>query len=114
MEVEQLFPRASRDFIDLNRGPQASFMEHGNSHGALAKKKTKESHSGKYVVRVTSYRVRLCDEDNLCEKFHVDACRYAGLLPSDAPNKAHIEVYQKKVANKKQEKTLIEIWQEKK
>lgn len=60
-------------------------------------------------MRVTSYRVRLLDEDNLCEKFHVDCCRYAGILPSDAPDKAHIVVTQKKVAKKAEQKTLVEI-----
>lgn len=84
-------------------------MEHSTGNGSLAKKEKENQDTGVRVVRVTSYAVRLCDEDNLCEKYHVDSCRYAGLLPSDSPDKAHIVTTQKKVDKKSQEKTLIEI-----
>lgn len=60
-------------------------------------------------VRVTSYRRRLLDEDNLCEKFHVDCCRYAGILSSDAPDKTHITVSQVKVKTTAEERTEITI-----
>ncbi len=60
-------------------------------------------------MRVTSHRLRLLDEDNLCEKFVVDCCRYAGLIPTDSPDKAKIEVGQVKVGIKAAEKTVIEI-----
>jgi hypothetical protein len=67
------------------------------------------SHTGKLLVRVTSFRRRLLDEDNLVEKWHVDALRYAGILPSDAPGDAKIEVGQEKVATKEEEQTVITI-----
>jgi len=65
---------------------------------------------GSFLVRVTSYRRRLLDEDNLCEKFHVDLCRYAGIIPSDAPGQTKIEVSQKKVGSKEAEFVRIEIY----
>ncbi len=107
--IKQLFPNASKSTIDANRESSAPIMERRSGARPLAAAKAEDSDTGIYVVRVTSYRTRLLDEDNLCEKYHVDGCRYAGLLPSDAPAKARIIVTQKKVATKKQEKTLITI-----
>ncbi len=84
-------------------------MESDLRDGALGKGKTKKGHTGRVLIRVTSFRVRLLDEDNLCEKFHVDCCRYAGLLSSDAPGQTKIETGQVKVRRKDQEHVLIEI-----
>lgn len=69
----------------------------------------KKSDSGKYRVCCTSFRRRLLDEDNLAEKYHVDACRYSGLLPDDAPDRCQISVSQVKVKTKEEEKTVIVI-----
>ena len=77
--------------------------------GALGASRPKGKHSARFLVRVTSFRVRLLDEDNLCEKYHVDCCRYAGLIPGDAPGQAKIETGQQKVQSKKDECVLIEI-----
>ena len=77
---------------------------------ALSKADAPEaSHSGKCVIRVTSFRRTLLDEDNLCEKFHIDALRYAGVIPSDAPDLARIITTQKKVRTKDEERTEIEV-----
>lgn len=76
---------------------------------ALGKGKAKEGHSGRVLVRVTAFRVRLLDEDNLCEKYHVDCCRYAGLLSGDDPSQAKIQTSQVKVKRKQDERVLIEI-----
>jgi hypothetical protein len=81
-------------------------------NGPLETPQVKEVHSGRYVVRVRSYRTILLDEDNLAEKYHVDACRYAGLIPSDAPDHTRIEVSQEKVTGKDQCRTEIEITKE--
>lgn len=64
---------------------------------------------GKFVVRVTSFRCNLLDEDNLVEKYHVDALRYAALLPGDSPGQATISVTQVKVATEEEEYTRIVI-----
>lgn len=85
-------------------------MERGAGDGALAARQDEERNSGKFLVRVTSRRKRLIDEDNLAEKFHVDCCRYAGWLPSDAPECASIEVRQEKVGKGEAEETLVDIF----
>ena len=63
----------------------------------------------RYRVRVTSFRRRLLDEDNLCAKFHVDALRYFGLIPDDSPKICKIETSQVEVQSDVEEKTVIEI-----
>lgn len=75
----------------------------------LAKGKAEKPDTGKFLVRVTSFRRRLLDEDNLCEKYHVDCARYAGLLPGDDPSQARIETRQEKVRSKEEERTEIVI-----
>lgn len=63
-----------------------------------------------YTVKITSYRVRLLDEDNLCVKFHVDALRYAGVLPNDNPALTSIRIAQVKVKGRANERTEMEVW----
>jgi hypothetical protein len=84
-------------------------VERTLSDGPLAAPKAKEGDTAKYLVRIKSYRVRLLDEDNLCGKWFVDALRYASILPSDTPDKAHIEICQEKVAHKVDQRTEITI-----
>lgn len=78
-------------------------------HGSLAAGQTQGGYTGRFLVCVTSYRRRLLDEDNLVAKWHIDALRYAGILPSDAPGIAKIEVAQIKVKSKAEERTEISI-----
>lgn len=60
-------------------------------------------------VTVSSYRVRLCDPDNLCVKPFIDGLRYCGVIEDDTSNDIILEVRQFKVATKKEERTEIEI-----
>jgi hypothetical protein len=55
-------------------------------------------------------RRRLLDEDNLCEKYHVDCCRYAGLIPGDSPAEIQIQTRQRKAARGEEEHTQIDIF----
>lgn len=57
---------------------------------------SEKGNSAKFLVRITDVRKHLLDSDNLMCKFHVDCCRYAGLLPSDAPGTTTIQVEQRK------------------
>jgi Holliday junction resolvase RusA-like endonuclease len=111
--LRELFPNASQQFIDRNSDPirkaPATKLERRARNGSLAKAKTQNGDTGKFLVRVTSYRRVLCDEDNLCEKYHVDCCRYAGLISDDTAAKARIETTQQKVKTKGEERTEIQI-----
>ena len=84
-------------------------MECDPRPGPLAAGATQEIHPGRFLVRVTSFRRRLLDEDNLCEKYVVDCCRYAGLLPADDAGAAKIEVSQIQVRRKEEERTEVLI-----
>lgn len=106
------FPNASRSTLARNQTINTGtcpIVECVVSNEPLATPQAQASDSGRYIVRVVSYRCRLLDEDNLAEKYHVDACRYAGLIPADSPDKTHIEVTQQKVKTKGEERTELLI-----
>lgn len=81
-------------------------LEPNPGDAPLAKKKVQRPTGERFLIRVTSFRKRLIDEDNLCSKYLVDLCRYASILPSDAPDKCKIEIGQVK---SKEEYVKIEI-----
>lgn len=101
-------PAIKRRNPDCGSSPDTK-LEPASRNDPLATPQVKGANPPKFLVRVTSYRTRLLDEDNLAEKYHIDTCRYAGLLPSDAPGKAQIKTSQKKVGSKAEERTEIEI-----
>ncbi len=88
---------------DSRKPPQ---LEQNIRNEPLAKSGIQKKVSKRILVRITSYRRRLIDEDNLCEKYHVDLLRYASAIPSDAPDQCKIEVSQVK---SKEEYVKIEV-----
>jgi hypothetical protein len=121
--LKAIFPNASPAFIrrnsrnsretlvlDHHSGSPAELERHLGD-GAMGEVQVQKGIGGRVLVRVTAYRRRLLDEDNLCEKYLVDLCRYCGALPSDAAGKAKIEVCQQKVGSNEPEETVIEIFQ---
>ena len=88
-EITRRFPNASAAFIAANLDPEnsgpAAVVEHDPGDAPLAAETLQRPDRRQFLVRVTSFRRRLLDEDNLCEKYHVDLCRYAGAIPDDAP-----------------------------
>lgn len=63
------------------------------------------------IVRIVSYRCRLCDPDNNVGgcKALIDQLRYANLIPNDRPQDIKLESEQVKVGHKSEEKTTVEI-----
>lgn len=120
-QLREIFPNASEQFIRANTGgltclptadcveAPATVVERNLRTRPLAKGKTQGGDSGRFLIRVTSHRVRLLDEDNLCAKYVVDCCRYAGLVPGDAPATTQIATGQKKVRSKAEERTEVVI-----
>lgn len=84
--------------------PQQAFRD-----VVLDAEQAQERDSSRYTVLVTSYRKRLLDEDNLCEKYHVDGLRYCGILPSDSARRTKIRVFQIQIRGNEEEKTVIHI-----
>lgn len=119
--LRRRFPLANQGFLDLNDPHHGADHVAGNpgndaelerySGPALeADAPAQGGDTAKFLVRVTSIRKRLLDEDNLCEKFHVDCLRYAGILPSDAPHTTRIVTTQRACREGEEEKTLIEVF----
>jgi len=77
--------------------------------GSLAESKTQERNPSRSIIRITSFRTRLIDPDNLCAKYFVDGLRYAGIIPDDRPQDIELTVTQEKVATIAEERTEIEI-----
>jgi hypothetical protein len=61
------------------------------------------------TVRITAFRQRLLDPDNLCAKSLVDGLRYAGLIPEDRPQDIELIVLQYQ-CDRKEERTEIELF----
>jgi hypothetical protein len=101
-------PKNSYD-NQTHRAGKTAKLERNSGNGSLAKSEAEKGNSERVLVRVTSVRKRLIDEDNLAEKYHVDCCRYAGLIHGDEPSKTKIEVCQRKAAKDEAEHTIIEI-----
>lgn len=109
MNLKKLFPNASRDTVALNGEPSSPITEWVAGEEPLVTYEREAENSGRIVLRYTSYRCRLLDEDNWCTKYFTDALRYCGALPDDTPDKVTISVRQEKVAHRSEEKTVIEI-----
>jgi hypothetical protein len=113
-EIIRRYPHASESFIRANLSAgdtgAVAVMESSIGNAPLGAKEIQRPVGERFLVRVTSIRRRLLDEDNLCEKYHVDLCRYSGVLPDDAPGKVQIKVCQQKAAKGEAERVEIEIF----
>lgn len=107
------FPNASRAFRELNPhlsgGRRVAKLEQGTGGKPLEARKAKEKNTQRYFIRVESVRKRLCDPDNLCCKYHIDALRYARIIPDDCPEIIDFKPMQRKCEKGETEKTIIEI-----
>jgi hypothetical protein len=108
-ELTRRFPKASEAFIRANCSA-APELERGPSDEPLEKKEVQGPVSNRFLVRVTAVRKRLLDEDNLCAKYHVDLCRYSGVIPDDAPGQCQIETRQRKAEKGEQEHSVVEVF----
>ena len=86
-------------------------MELNPRSRTVAPTEDKKAAASKFHVRFISVRKRLCDPDNLCCKFLLDALRYHGFIPGDEPDKIELEVTQRKCVKGEAEKTVIEVSQ---
>jgi hypothetical protein len=87
-------------------------LERHPRHGAVGEVQVQKGVSRRILIRVTAIRTRLIDEDNLCEKYHVDLLRYAsGGALGDSPATTHIEVAQQKAGKNEREEVRIEVYE---
>lgn len=104
------------DAYQARRSASRPKPEQAVRHESVAEKAGEASHPKsipRRVVRITSYRRRLLDFDNLAGgcKYFLDCCKYAQLIPDDRPEDIILEVSQVKVRTKTEERTEITIEQ---
>jgi len=75
----------------------------------LAAPSEKEKNPARFFIRITSFRVRPIDPDNLCAKFHIDCLRYSGIIPDDSARIVDLWIWEKEASDKTAERTEIEI-----
>lgn len=111
--IKQRFPLSAaviKRSLDAETESSRPKPEQVVCHEPVAKKTGEAGYPDRVRVSITSFRIRLCDPDNLCPKYFVDCLRYAGLIKNDRPEDIVLEVRQQKVAHKSEEGTLVEIW----
>ena len=110
--IRQFFPNASKSLLAANddhRAPSRAEPQPAVRNEPVAAARGKAAHAGRVLVRVASFRRRLLDPDNLCPKYFIDACRYAGLIRDDTAEAIEFSCGQIKVKTKAEEKTVITI-----
>ena len=105
--LQQRFPRASKDFLEANRSDPTPQPKPPVRHEPMAAAKRKKAHPRRRILRIISYRTRICDTDNLCPKYFIDALRYARIITDDSPEHIELQVTQEKVGRLLDEKTVI-------
>lgn len=105
---EHLDNHESNTILSSDHSGATPKLESNFGHEPLAAQKVQGSTGPRILIRVTSVRKRLLDEDNLCEKYHVDLCRNSGVVVGDAPDQIKIEVGQRKTNQGEAEHTTVE------
>lgn len=103
---------ASESFLRANSAggaPSRAVAQQAVWHDALAETRREACYTRRIRIRITSFRRRLLDPDNLAAKYFIDGLRYAGLIPDDREEDIALEVRQVKVKSKTSERTEIEL-----
>lgn len=103
------FSQANYDAYQAKRAASSAKPERVVRHEPVATKERKAGNATRIHVRVTSFRRRLLDPDNLCPKYFIDCLRYAGLIQDDRAADIALEVEQFKVKTAAEERTEILI-----
>jgi hypothetical protein len=112
-EIRRRFPNASKSTLARNTAlgsvaphpkPQPDRLDE-----PLAADEGEVAYQGRCLIRITSFRRRLCDERNLYDKHFVDALKEAGCFVDDSPDYVKVEVSQQEVKTKPEECTSSEI-----
>lgn len=111
--LRELFPRASKDFLDANTRPRICSLERElDSWSPLVDKVQREKKSdARPFVHIIMYRVRLLDKDNAyaSTKCLVDCLCEVGLIPGDSIKDIDLAVRQEKVKHRHEQKTEVRI-----
>jgi hypothetical protein len=109
-QLQSKFPNASPAFIKANEAnnlPSSPKPKRPVPVQPVAATGGEGQNPKSILVRVTSFRRRLIDPDNLCPKYFVDCLRYAGLITDDSSKFIILEVRQGKADEDRTEIELI-------
>lgn len=111
-EITRRFPKASASFIaaNLDRAGAVAVVERPARPQSLEANRSEEAAASRLHIRFVSVRKRLCDPDNLSEKWLLDCLRNCGAIIGDEPDKITLETGQRKCAKDEAEHTVIEIY----
>lgn len=101
-------PSDPNEDFDFSEAPRP-IAKRAVRHGSLEKAAREAGHSGRILVRITSFRRRLLDSDNPSGKNFTDCLRYSGLISDDNLESIEVRMSQVKVATKEEERTEIEL-----
>ena len=107
---EHIRKRIEAQIRDEDAGKNTK-LERDAGNATLGAQEVQRPTSARFLVRIESKRKRLLDEDNLCEKYHVDLLRYSGVIADDSPERTKIEVSQSKAKKGEQEMIAIEVFE---
>ena len=113
-KIDQFNERTQRQIrasLQAENTGKIAKLESNIGNEPLATKEVQRSTSTRFRVCVRTRRKRLLDEDNICEKFAIDALRYCGAIPDDNPERTRIEVTQTKCGKGESEEILIEVFE---
>lgn len=121
-QLRRLFPNASEAVLAANNDKNTTDadnkadnprtitkLERDFGNGPLAAGAPEKAGAERVHIRFVSVRKRLCDPDNISEKWLLDAVRYIGLIDGDEPDKITLETSQRKAAKGEEEKTELTI-----
>lgn len=116
-ELRSFFPNASADTIRRNTdlpcgdGRPAPKLERHSGDGAVGQVQVQARTRRRFLVRIEAVRTRLLDEDNLCEKYHVDLLRYSGIISGDEAGTTRIETRQRKAHKDEKERIIFKVYE---
>jgi hypothetical protein len=116
-ELQERFPNASEAFLRrtaddrplavADRVAPDPVGQPSRDEEPVAEDEGGVAYKGRCLVRITSFRRRLCDERNLYDKHFVDALKEAGAFVDDSPKYVQVEVSQEQVQFAHEERTVI-------
>lgn len=101
--------QAQLDAYENRRLSSSAKPEQAVCHEPVAEAVRENADAARVSIRITSYRRRLLDPDNLCPKYFIDCLRYAGLIKNDREQDIELTVRQSKVKTKQEERTEIDL-----
>ena len=106
-QYEAILARQAARRNQAGSAVQAPKPEPPFCHEPVAEEAGKGTDPGRFCVRITGFRLRLCDPDNLCPKYFIDCLRYAGIIRDDRPQDITLEVRQERAVSREDERTEI-------